>query len=51
MSGVYVFKGNPYEQTDALGVGNLDLSKDGDGVPIHTKGLSWLLFILVPSQS
>ena len=39
VSGVYVFNGHPYEQTEALGVGILDLSKEGDGVPIHTKGL------------
>ena len=35
---MYVYQGKPYQQTQAIGVGTLEFSKERDGVPIHTEG-------------
>lgn len=54
MSSVYVFEGNPYQQTNALAVGTLELSKGSDGVPIHTTGLRvcvLLVFMVIPAAA
>ena len=39
---MYVYQGKPYQQTQAIGVGTLEFSKERDGVPIHTEGQSLL---------
>ncbi len=38
VNSVFVYNGDPYNQTKAIGVGRLEFSKTIDGVPIHTEG-------------